>query len=97
MWKAAFDKIPYGRGPAEYAFNLLYFLSLPKSQQAKLGAKVFHREKDERPEHFAALEIVNKELHEFLFHFPNENIQMSAEYGYLSRCVPQLSTNPQSK
>merc|ERR1719193_1542147 len=96
MRKAAFEKVPYGKSPAEYAFNIFYYLSLPESKQAELGAKVFHREKDERPEDFAALENVTRELWEFLFHFPDENIKMTAEYGYLARCVPRLSTDPRS-
>ena len=39
--KAALQKVPYGNSPAEYAFNILYFLSLPEEEQMELGSKLF--------------------------------------------------------
>jgi len=96
LHKAAFKKVPYGKSPAEYAFNLLYFLSLSEEDQIEAGAKVFQRVKDERPENFASLENIAKELHEFLFFFPDENIKMKAAYGFLQSGVPKFSTNPRS-
>jgi len=97
MRKAAFAKVPRGNSPAEYTFNLLYFCSLSKSEQEELGAKVFQREKDDRPEDFADLQIVTKELHDFLFYFTDDRVKMSAEYGYLACMVPKRSTDPKSE
>jgi hypothetical protein len=96
MRKAAFEKVPYGKSPAEYTFNLLYFCSLSKIEQEELGSKVFQRDQGERPEDFAALEIVTKELHDFLFHFTDDRVKMYAEYGYLACMVPKQSTDPRS-
>jgi len=97
MREAAFERVPHGKSPAEYTFNLLYFFSLTKSEQEELGAKVFEHEKDARPEEFAALEYVTKEVNDFLFYFPDESVKMSAEYGYLSSMVPKHSTDPRSE
>jgi hypothetical protein len=96
MREAALQRVPHGKSPAEYTFNLLYFFSLTASEQEALGAKVFEREKGDRPEDFAALEFVTKELNDFLFYFPDENVKMMAEYGYLACMVPKQSTNPRS-
>jgi len=96
LLKAALEKVPYGKSPAEYALNILYFLSLSEEEQMEAASKVFHRERDERPEDFAKLENVIEELHEFLFLFPDAKVKMEAAYGYLSRCVPKFSTNPRS-
>lgn len=96
MRMAAFDRIPYGRSPAEYTFNILYFLSLPWNDQVELGAKVFQREKVERLEDFAALELVTKELHDLLYYFPDEDVKMTADYAFQSVCVPKHSTDPAS-
>lgn len=97
MRKAAFDRIPYGRSPSEYTFNILYFLSLPWKDQVELGAKVFQREKVERLEDFAALELVTKELHDLLYFFPDEDVKMTADYPFQAMCVPKLSTEPSSE
>jgi len=97
MRKAAFEKVPYGKSPAEYTLNLLYFNSLTKSEQVELGATVFQREKDDRPEDFADLQIVTKELHDFLFYFSDEKVNMIAKYGYLDCMVPDQSTDPKSE
>jgi hypothetical protein len=96
MRKAAFEKVPYGKSPAEYTFNLLYFISLSESEQVQIGSKVFQREQEDRPEDFAALEIVTKELWDLLFHFTDDQVKMSAEYGYLASMVPKQSTDPRS-
>jgi len=97
MRKAAFERVPRGRSPAEYTFNLLYFLSLPVNEQVELGSKVFHREKMIRPEDSAGLQMVTHELHDFLFHFPDEDVKMTAEYGFQATCVPKYSQDPQSE
>jgi len=97
MRKSAFDRIPYGRSPAEYTFNILYFLSLPENEQVELGAKVFHHEKVTRLEDFAALELVTKELHDLLFYFPDDQVDMKADYAFQAACVPRYSTDPGSE
>jgi len=97
MRKAAFDKVPYGESPAEYCFNILYFLSLSEKDQEELGATVFQRKKAERPEDFATLKNVTKELHAFLFHFTDDKVKMEAKYGYLQSCVPKYSTDSNSE
>jgi len=97
MRKIALERVPRGRSPAEYTFNLLYFLTLPGNEQVDLGSKVFHREKMVRPEDTAGLEIVTKELHELLFYFPDTDVKMTAEYDFQKPCVPEYSNDPQSE
>merc|ERR1719317_1409723 len=91
--KAAFVNVPYGKRPAEYAFNILFFLSLPEADKLKAGVNVFHWEKSTRPETYASLKNVIQELHEFLFFFSDEDVKMEAAYGYLQRCVPKRGTS----
>jgi len=97
MRKAAFERVPHGRGPAEYTFNLLYFLSLPLKEQVELGSKVFHREKMIRPEDSAGLQMVTQELHDLLFYFPDDDVKMTAEYAFQATCVPKHSEDPRSE
>jgi len=97
MRKIALARVPRGRSPAEYTFNLLYFLTLPEKEQVDLGSKVFHREKMVRPEDTAGLEIVTKELHELLYYFPDTEVKMTAEYAFQATCVPEYSKDPQSE
>jgi len=97
MRKSAFARVPYGKSPAEYTFNLLYFLALPEDEQVKLGSKVFHREKMIRPEDSAGLQIVIRELHNLLFWFHDDDIKMTCEYGFQSTCVPKRSEEPRSE
>jgi len=97
--KAAIEKVPMGKSPAEYSLNLLLFLSLPEKEQLELGAKVFEQEKTIGPWEVAQLRIVIDELHSFLFHWPDddERIQMIPEYPYLRSGVPKFSTDPRSE
>jgi len=97
MIKAALEKVPKGNSPAEYSFNLLLFHSLPENEQVELGAKVFEREKAMGPYDFSQLKIVTDELHDMLFHFPDDDVRMIAEYAFLSSGVPRLSTDPESE
>lgn len=97
MKASAFARVPYGKSPAEYTFNLLYFMALPEDEQVKLGSKVFHREKMIRPEDSAGLQIVIKELHDLLFWFNDDDINMTCEYGFQSTCVPKRSEEPRSE
>jgi len=97
MRKIALERVPRGKSPAEYTFNLLYFMALPEKEQVELGSKVFHREKMVRPEDTAGLEIVTNELHELLFYFPDDDVKMTAEYAFLATCVPEFSVDPQSE
>jgi len=97
MYKSALARVPYGKSPAEYTFNLLYFLALPKEEQMKLGSKVFHRERMIRPEDSAGLQIVIQELHNLLFWLHDKDITMTCEYAFQSTCVPKLSQEPRSE
>jgi len=97
MLKAALQKVPYGRSPAEYAVNILFFLSLPKADQLRLGEKLFQLESVVRPENYARLQIVSRELSEFIYLMPDEDMKIEPEYPYLKRCIPKRSTNPRSK
>jgi len=97
MLRAALQKVPYGRSPAEYAVNILFFLSLTKAEQLGLGAKLFHLENVVRPENYARLQNVAGELLEFIYIFSDDDMYIEPEYPYLSRCVPKRSTNPRSK
>jgi len=97
MRKSALARVPFGKSPAEYTFNLLYFLALPKDEQVKLGSKVFHREKMIRPEDSAGLQMVIKELHDLLFWFHDDDIKMTCEYQFQRVCVPERSVEPRSE
>merc|ERR1712060_165166 len=97
MYNSALARVPYGKSPAEYTFNLLYFLALPKDEQMKLGSKVFHREKMIRPEDSAGLHIVIQELHDLLFWFHDDDIKMTCKYAFQSTCVPKRSQEPRSE
>jgi len=97
MYKSALKRVPYGKSPAEYTFNLLYFLALPEEEQMKLGSKVFHRERMIRPEDSAGLQIVIQELHDLLFWFHDDDIKMTCEYAFQSTCVPERSQEPRSE
>jgi len=91
MRKAALEKVPKGKGPAEYCFNLLYFLSLSEIEQVELGATVFEWEKAVGSYDFAPLKM---ELHDFLFHFPDDDVRMTANHP---SHFPKLSTDPRSE
>jgi len=97
MYKSALARVPYGKSPAQYAFNLLYFLALPEDEQMKFGSKVFHRERMIRPEDSAGLQIVIQELHDLLFWFHDDDIKMTSEHAFLSTCVPKRSQEPGSE
>jgi len=97
MLRAALQKVPYGKSPAEYAVNILFFLSLTKAEQLRLGAKLFHLENVVRPENYARLQNVAGELLEFIYLFTDDDMYIEPESPYLIRCVPKRSTNPRSK
>merc|ERR1719320_1808135 len=91
MRMAALAKVPKGKGPAEYCINLLYFLSLSEIEQVELGATVFEWEKAVGSYDFAPLKM---ELHDFLFHFPDNDVRMTANHP---SHFPKLSTDPRSE
>jgi len=97
MLRAALQKVPYGRGPAEYAVNILFFLSLTKAEQLSLGEKLFKTGSVVRPENYARLQSVATELNEFMYIFSDDDMHIEPEYQYLSRCIPRRSTNKRSK